>query len=74
MDAKFLGASASMHTAVAKVPGGLTEGFYVASGWSDLIARMDDPKVAAWVAEYQKEFGDFPSTGALLGRSAAEML
>ena len=24
--------------------------------------------------EYQKEFGDFPSTGALLGRSAAEML
>lgn len=74
MDAKFLGASASMHTAVAKVPGGLTEGFYVASGWSDLLSRMDNPKVASWVAGYQKEFGEFPSTGALLGRSSAEQL
>ena len=74
MEAKFLGASASMHTAVAKVPGGLTEGFYVASGWSDLVARMGNSEVAAWVAEYQKEFGEFPSTGALLGRAAAGLL
>ena len=63
-----------MHTAVAKVPGGLTEGYYVSAGWSDLIYRMENPKVAAWVAEYQGEFGEFPGTGALLGRSAAEQL
>tara|TARA_B100001559_G_scaffold212152_1_gene177831 strand:- start:31 stop:1188 length:1158 start_codon:yes stop_codon:yes gene_type:complete len=74
MEAKFLGASASMHTAVAKVPGGLTEGYYVSAGWSDLIYRMENPKVAAWVAEYQGEFGEFPGTGALLGRAAAEQL
>ena len=35
---------------------------------------MESPKVAAWVAEYQGEFGEFPGTGALLGRAAAEQL
>ena len=69
---KFLGGSASFHTAVAKVPGGITEGFYAAAGWSDIVARMGDPDVAAWVGKYDEETGEFPGTGALLGRSAAE--
>jgi branched-chain amino acid transport system substrate-binding protein len=73
-EAKFLGGTASFHTAIAKVPGGLTEGFYAASGWPDIVARMGDPEVKAWVEAYQKEAGEFPSTGALLGRSAAESL
>lgn len=71
-DVNFIGSSAAFHTAIAKVPGGITEGFYAAAGWSDIVARMGDPEVKAWVDEYQGEFGEFPGTGALLGRSAAE--
>lgn len=74
-DVKFLGGSASFHTAVAKVPGGVTDGFYAAAGWSDLVARMDDPAVATWVKKYTDATGEaFPGTGALLGRSAAETM
>lgn len=74
-DMKFLGGSASFHTAVAKVPGGVTEGFYAASGWSDLVARMGNPEVAGWVKSYTDATGEaFPGTGALLGRSAAETI
>lgn len=73
-EVKFLGGTASFHTAIAKVPGGITNGFYAASGWPDVAARLDNPVVKAWVDSYQKEFGEFPGTGALLGRSAAETL
>ena len=72
-DVKFLGASASFHTAIAKVPGGVTEGFYAAAGWSDMVARMGNPVVAEFVKEYTEATGEaFPGTGALLGRAAAE--
>ena len=73
-DVKFMGSSAAFHTAVAKVPGGITEGFYAAAGWVDLAARLDDADVKAWVGKYKAKFGEFPGTGALLGRSAAETL
>ena len=71
-DMKFLGSSASFHTAIAKVPGGITDGFYAAAGWQDLEARAGDPEVAAWIKAYTEATGEkFPGTGALLGRSAA---
>lgn len=73
-DLKFLGGSASFHTLIAKVPGGPGDGFYAASGWADIVARMGDPVVGGWVAKYTEETGGFPGTGALLGRSAAEVL
>ncbi|QPH54308.1 ABC transporter substrate-binding protein [Pontivivens ytuae] len=73
-DARFLVSSAGFHTAVAKVPGGVTEGLYAGAGWQDLEARMDTPEVAEWVAAMQERTGEFPGTGALLGRSAAEAL
>jgi len=70
----FLGSSASFHTAIAKVPGGITEGYYAASGWQDLEARVSTPEVGAWVKQYVEATGEkFPGTGALLGRSAAEL-
>ena len=70
----FMGASASFHTAIAKVPGGITEGFFAGSGWQDLEARVSDPEVGAWVKKYIEKTGEkFPGTGALLGRSAAEL-
>ncbi|MEM7259760.1 MAG: ABC transporter substrate-binding protein, partial [Pseudomonadota bacterium] len=62
---RFLGSSASFHTAIAKVPGGVTEGFYAGSGWVDLEARAQQPGVAEWVASYTKATGEaFPGTGA----------
>lgn len=74
-DMNFMGASASFHTVIAKVPGGITEGFYAASGWQDLEARAGDPEVGAWIKSYTEETGEkFPGTGALLGRSAAELI
>lgn len=70
----FIGSSASFHTAIAKVPGGITEGYYAAAGWQDLEARVGDPEVGAWVKKYTEATGEkFPGTGALLGRSAAEL-
>ena len=74
-DVKFLGSSAAFHTAVAKVPGGITDGFYAGAGWQDLEARAGEPEGAAWIKTYTEATGEkFPGTGALLGRSAAETM
>lgn len=73
-DAKFVGSSAAFHTAIAKVPGGVTEGFYAASGWLDLAARANHPEVQAFIASYKAKYNEDPGTGALLGRSAAETM
>ncbi|MEM9331931.1 MAG: ABC transporter substrate-binding protein [Pseudomonadota bacterium] len=71
-DMNFIGSSASFHTAIAKVPGGITEGYFAAAGWQDLEARAGDPEVAAWIKKYIDATGEkFPGTGALLGHSAA---
>jgi len=74
-DVNFVGSSAAFHTAIAKVPGGVTDGFYAGAGWQDLEARAKDPEVGKWIASYTKATGEkFPGTGALLGRSGAEVL
>ncbi len=74
-DVKFLGSSAAFHTAIAKVPGGVTDGLFAAAGWQDLEARAGDPEVGAWIKSYTEATGEkFPGTGALLGRSAAETM
>ena len=63
----FLGSSGAFHTVLAKVPGGVTEGLYATSGWVDLASRASEPAPAAFIGAYMKEFGEFPSTGAMLG-------
>ena len=74
-DIQLIGSSASMHTVLAKVPGGITEGFMVAAGWRDMLSRMGNKEVATWFTEYNAEFNTkLPPTGALLGRVYAEML
>ena len=70
-DLKFVGSSASFHTVVGAVPGGVTDGFFAAAGWSDLGARADQPEAAAFIAAYVDAHGEFPGTGALLGYSSA---
>ncbi len=72
-DVKFLGSSAAFHTAIAKVPGGVTEGFFAAAGWQDIEARMGNEEVAKFAKSYTDATGEqAPGTGAILGRSSAE--
>lgn len=73
-DMKFLGTSASFLTVVAKVPGGVTEGFYAATSWQDLWARADQPEVAAFIGEYKAKYDEDPAGFAMLGYSAAAMM
>lgn len=76
-DMRFIVSSAGFHTVVAKglAAQGVTGGLFAAAGWQDLEARMGDPEVAAWVKSYTDATGEkFPGTGALLGRSAGELM
>lgn len=76
-DVSFLVSSAGFHTVVAKglAAQGVTSGLYAGAGWQDIEARMDTPEVAEWVEKYREETGEeLPGTGALLGRTAAELL
>ena len=69
---KLMNSSAGFHSVMAKVPGGITEGMYAASGWADLLSRMSNPEVAKFFKEYTTATGEkLPGTGALLGHSAA---
>jgi branched-chain amino acid transport system substrate-binding protein len=71
----FLGSSASFHTVIAKAGEGKpADGFYAAAGWQDVEARMGDPELAAWVKSFSDAAGaKLMGTGAMLGRSAAEL-
>ena len=70
-DVAFVGSSAGMNTAVAKVPEGVTEGYYAAAGWSDFENRLDNPEVKAWADAYQAAHGEPVGTAAQLGYGAA---
>ncbi len=73
-DVEFIGSSAGFNTAVAKVPGGVTEGYYAAAGWVDFENRLDVPAVKEWAEAYQKATGEPAGTAAQLGHSAAKTL
>ena len=73
-DMDFAGSSAAFNTAVARIPGGVTEGFYAAAGWADLVARMDVPEVREWADAFRTKFDEEPGTAAQLGYGAAETL
>ena len=71
---KLLGSSAGFNTALATIPGGVTEGLYAAAGWADHTPRLNVPEVKAWADAYRAAYNETAGTGALLGRSAADML
>lgn len=74
-DVVFVGSSAGFNTAVAKVPGGVTEGYYAAAGWSDLEARLaTNADLKAWAEKFKAATGEDPGTAAQLGASAAMTL
>lgn len=73
-EVNFLGSSAAFHTAVAKVPGGVTAGLYAASSWQDMELRKDVTEVKAFATAYSEAYGEAPGTGALLGYAYTETL
>jgi branched-chain amino acid transport system substrate-binding protein len=73
-DVAFIGSSAGMNTVIAKVPEGVTEGYYAAAGWVDFEARLDVPEVAEWAQAYQEAHGEPVGTAAQLGHGAATTL
>ncbi|MBU2941367.1 ABC transporter substrate-binding protein [Shimia thalassica] len=73
-DMKFLGTSASFLTVVAKVPGGITEGYYAAASWQDLWARADEPAPKAFIEEYNAKYGENPVGFSMLGYASAEQV
>jgi branched-chain amino acid transport system substrate-binding protein len=73
-DVSFIGSSAGFNTAVAKVPEGVTEGYYAAAGWSDFEDRLDNPAVKDWADKFQASAGQPADTAAQLGYSAADTL
>lgn len=71
-DVVFIGSSAGFNTAVAKVPGGVTEGYYAAAGWSDLENRLaTNEELRKWAEGYKAAFNEDPGTAAQLGYGAA---
>lgn len=75
LDAAFIGSSAGFNTAVAKVPGGVTNGYYAAAGWSDLEARISsNEELKTWATAFQTKFGEPAGTAAQLGYAAANTL
>ena len=73
-DMRFLGTSASFLTVVAQVPGGVTDGFYVAASWQDLWARADEPANKAFIEEYKAAYNEDPAGFAMLGYAGAKMI
>ena len=74
-EASFVSSAAGFHSVMAKVPGGVTEGLYAASIWSDILPRLGNPTVGAWFKAYTEATGEaLPGTGAVLGRAGAESL
>ena len=73
-DVKFIVSQAGFHTVIAAAPGGSTEGMYAASGWPDIEERRDSPETAAWISAFEAQYGEFPSTGAVLGRIGTEVM
>jgi branched-chain amino acid transport system substrate-binding protein len=74
-DAKFIVSQAGFHSAVAAAPGGVTEGLYGVASWEDIVSRMQHvPETQAWADEYQEQYGEMPSGGAVLGRVGAMVM
>lgn len=76
-DLKFYLSGAGFHTVVAKglAQQGVMDGVYAGAGWQDLEARVEEPAVAEWIAKYSEATGEaLPGTGALLGRSGAQVM
>ncbi len=73
-DVEFYGQVADYDSAVAEVPGGVTEGFYTMTSF--ILVNGEDPRPAVreWVANYKKLFGKEPNPAAQVGYTGAQVL
>ncbi len=73
-DVEIYGQVAAYDTAVAEVPGGVTEGFYTMTSF--ILVSGDDPRPAVreWVAAYKKLYGKEPNPAAQVGYTGAQVL
>ncbi len=70
----MMGQAASYDEAVAKIPGGVTNGFYSMTPLLYVQPDSTDPKIHAFVTEYKKRFGRDPNFAAEIGYTAAHIV
>ncbi len=70
----MLGQAASYDAAVAKAPGGLTEGFYSMTPMLFVGSSDSRPAVQKFVTEYRARFGKDPNFAAQIGYTGAHVV
>jgi len=73
-DVTLLGQAASYDEAVAQVPGGAGEGFYSMAPMLFVTESSTDPRVKAFVAQYEKLYGKPPNFAAQIGYTGAQLV
>ena len=73
-DVEFYGQVAVYDSAVAEVPGGVTEGFYTMTSF--ILVGGDDPRPAVkeFVQNYKKLFGKDPNPAAQIGYTSVQVV
>ena len=73
-DVEMYGQVAAYDSAVAEVPGGVTDGFYAMTSFILVNAEDPRPVVRDWVAAYRKLYGKDPNPAAQVGYTGAQVL
>ncbi len=70
----LVGQVASYDSAIAEVPGGITDGYYAMASFILVGAENPNPDVKAFVAKYQKMFGKDPNPAAQVGYTSVAVV
>ena len=73
-DVDLVGSVASYDSAVAEVPGGITDGYYATASFILVGAENPNPSVKAFVAKYEKLFGKTPNPAAQVGYTSVAVV
>ncbi len=73
-DVDLVGPVASYDSAIAEVPGGITEGYYAMATFILLGAENPDPAGKAFYTNYLKLFGKEPNPAAQVGYTGAQVV
>jgi branched-chain amino acid transport system substrate-binding protein len=73
-DVDLVGQVASYDSAIAEVPGGITDGYYAMASFILVGAENPNPEVKAFVAKYNKMFGKDPNPAAQVGYTGGQVV
>jgi len=73
-DVDIVGQVAAYDSAIAEVPGGITEGYYAFTSFILVGADHPNPAVKEFVAKYQKMFGKDPNPAAQVGYTSVAVV